>query len=828
MLRVITFATPDYSNAARVLRHAAFRALGAGRFREYAPADVDEWLLSRGLSPGDRGHGWWAWKAHVIRRELDEAADGERVLYLDAGCAPEPPPDGGDLRPLADVHLFALSGGDYPVGEWTSPRCLAGMGAPPELLARQQLNAAGQLYVAGPAARAFAAEYERLCGVHDLVADEPGFARHRHDQSVLSLLAYRGSAAWRVAIDSDFTQYAGDARSAAGLRVDHHRRRFPGMPRIAVITATRGGRHLRETLSAVQRQTLPGLEHWVASDGDECSARVDEACAEHAHGPVPIARLRLPVRTGADGWNGHRVYGALPWLAVECSHVAWLDDDNVPLPTHFERLARGLAASPGARWAHSLRAIVDEDGRYVCVDGCESLGGISHCVTGPGDYLVDTNCYLVERELAVELSAVWASPFRGPWEPDRELCKALLAAAPHAVVRAASLKYRLGGSSRSVRESFFVEGNARMAWRPERRDAYLFHFSPDATAAWLAKRDLPTDAVALDEWQPSLWRGLAGDFNFLNGYTNYPNVPHGSLCLVALCHPGELPLEFFAERPDLVRVAYTLESPNVRHAAQWRADFLNKHFDVCLTYWAPLLANPAVRTVNTPHNTHHLDAGTGLARDPHAPGRARGVVAVAECRDLGGSYEIDGVRLTCLDPLRREYVAGLCAAGVPVTAHGLGWDAFAASGVAPGLVVGGATHRSRDPRPSVDILAGFEWALIVENCDAEGYCSEKLYDALLAGTVPLYHGSPPAWVPRGAFVDLRTTPLAVVAGIVSSPEALAGYRAELLACRDRVLDAVGTAAFARCAREAIELMDAARGAGDKARDGAALANGDGQ
>jgi hypothetical protein len=51
---------------------------------------------------------------------------------------------------------------------------------------------------------------------------------------------------------------------------------------------------------------------------------------------------------------------------------------------------------------------------------------------------------------------------------------------------------------------------------------------------------------------------------------NAPNVPHGALCLVALCQPGELPLDFFASRPDLRRVVYTLESPNVRHAAQCR------------------------------------------------------------------------------------------------------------------------------------------------------------------------------------------------------------------------------------------------------------------
>jgi hypothetical protein len=799
MLRVVTFATPEFSNAAALLRHAAVHDLGAGSFAEYGPADVDGWLLSVGLSPNDRGHGWWAWKAHVIRRALAAAADGDRVLWLDSTCLPEP----GDLAPRAAVHLFALSGGAYPLSAWTSPRCLAGLGGA-ALGDRQQLNAACQLYVAGPAAREFAAAYEAACSDHDLVADEPGFGNHRHDQSVLSLLAYAASAAGSpdVFIDSDCTQFA-DSPCAAGLRVLHHRKRYAWLPRIAVITATRGGRHLPETLAAVQRQTLPGLAHWVVSDGPETEARVDAACAAVPGLAVPIVRLRLPQRTGAGGWNGHRAYAAAPWLAAESTHVAWLDDDNVPAPDHFEGLVRALAATPGARWAHCLRSLIDADGAPAGVDACESLGGISHSCTGPDDYLIDTSCYLLERDLACQLSAVWGSPFRGAWEPDRELCKALLSGSqPHAVVRAASLAYRLGSTPESVSAEFFARGNAALDWSPARRDAYLFHFSPDATAAYLAKRRLPTDSVALDEWQPSLWRGLAGEYNFLNGYTNYPNLPHGALCLVAVCRPGELPLEFFAERPDLRKVAYTLESPNIRHAAQWRADFLRQHFDVCLTYWDRLLADDSVRTVYAPHNTHHLDAGSALPRGWDAA-RAAGACVIAELRDLRGSYEIDGAALTCLDPLRAEYAAGLAARGVAVTAHGLGWGA---AGV-PGVVVAAGLHRSRDPRSAVEIAAGFDWNLIVENCDAAGYCSEKLYDSLIAGAVPLYHGSAPAWVPRGAFVDLATTDLDEVARIVSSPERLAAYRAEIARSRDAILARVGTAAFAECVRRGIAMAD---------------------
>ena len=72
--------------------------------------------------------------------------------------------------------------------------------------------------------------------------------------------------------------------------------------------------------------------------------------------------------------------------------------------------------------------------------------------------------------------------------------------------------------------------------------------------------------------------------------------------------------------------------------------------------------------------------------------------------------------------------------------------------------------------------------------------------------MPLYHGSAPDWVPRDAYVDLKTTPLAEVARLVLDPLALDAYRAAIAACRESVLSRVGTAAFAGQVREAIALL----------------------
>ena len=41
----------------------------------------------------------------------------------------------------------------------------------------------------------------------------------------------------------------------------------------------------------------------------------------------------------------------------------------------------------------------------------------------------------------------------------------------------------------------------------------------------------------------------------------------------------------------------------------------------------------------------------------------------------------------------------------------------------------------------IDIMKNYTFCLIIENCDASGYISEKIYDAFSAGCIPLYYGN---------------------------------------------------------------------------------------
>src|SRR6188474_3105614 len=143
---------------------------------------------------------------------------------------------------------------------------------------------------------------------------------------------------------------------------------MPKNPTVTVITATTGHAGLLRCVESVRDQTYNRLKHVVVVDGPKWSEKVDERLAEF-EGDVEV--LTLPWPTGLDRFNGHRIYGAFPFL-LESDFVCWLDDDNWFDPRHIESLVQTVFKS-GAPWAFCLRKIVDLDGNVLGVDNCESL-----------------------------------------------------------------------------------------------------------------------------------------------------------------------------------------------------------------------------------------------------------------------------------------------------------------------------------------------------------------------------------------------------------------------------------------------------------------------
>jgi hypothetical protein len=155
-----------------------------------------------------RGSGYWLWKPYIVLDALARAQDGDVVLYADAGtsiiCSVEP------LVRLctasAGVLLFAgayaaQTGRPDTCRHWTKRDCFVRLDCDSPLYHDAPMADAAFLLVSKtPFGMAFVRDWLAACCVPDVLTDAPnasglpdlpGFVDHRHDQSVLSLIARR-------------------------------------------------------------------------------------------------------------------------------------------------------------------------------------------------------------------------------------------------------------------------------------------------------------------------------------------------------------------------------------------------------------------------------------------------------------------------------------------------------------------------------------------------------------------------------------------------------------------------------------------------------------
>lgn len=109
-----------------------------------------------------------------------------------------------------------------------------------------------------------------------------------------------------------------------------------------------------------------------------------------------------------------------------------------------------------------------------------------------------------------------------------------------------------------------------------------------------------------------------------------------------------------------------------------------------------------------------------------------------------------GARVKLLYPERMKLVTALAEAKC-IDLYGKGWDTEARESVQDaykGPLASDAKYRT---------LGLYKFAVCLENASFPGYVTEKIFDALLAGTVPIYLGDPliEKSVPKDAFIDLR-------------------------------------------------------------------------
>jgi hypothetical protein len=236
---------------------------------------------------------------------------------------------------------------------------------------------------------------------------------------------------------------------------------------VAVITGATGHPRLGRCAISVQNQTFANLEHIVVIDGQERAAAAMDQIAPARAGRVPLHVAMLPYPTGLNRWNAHRIYGSFPMLA-SASHVCFLDEDNWWEPHHVASLAAALDATREP-WAFSLRNIYLQDGTFIARDECESLGWLHAVFYNDTDFLVDTSCYMIRRDIAIALSPVWNRPARPPGgltPADRTLFRMLVENYSWgACTLQHTVNYSVGNRTDSVGADLFVRGNRAMRSR---------------------------------------------------------------------------------------------------------------------------------------------------------------------------------------------------------------------------------------------------------------------------------------------------------------------------------------------------------------------------
>lgn len=226
--------------------------------------------------------------------------------------------------------------------------------------------------------------------------------------------------------------------------------------KVAVITPTIGTNFLEKNLESVFKQTYKNLDHIVVCDGPQYDYGVRNVTKKFSLNP-----LTLPENTGANGYNGHRIYASIPYL-INADYFIFLDEDNWIEPNHVESLVDALK---DCDWSFSLRKIIDKNNNYICNDDCESLG-LWHTCLSEQEFFVDVGCYFLPKKIAIQTAPIWYRRARHPEEQpevDRLLIRVLRQNKfSYRTTGEYTLNYRVGNRIDSVQSDFFLRGNEVM------------------------------------------------------------------------------------------------------------------------------------------------------------------------------------------------------------------------------------------------------------------------------------------------------------------------------------------------------------------------------
>lgn len=199
---LVNFSDENFKQSRLRLNDSA-RKFGIDRifsYDEHFLRQTSFYKENRSVFQYSKGFGYWVWKPYLIQKVLLETHENDTIIYSDAGIEII-----ADLSPLfqicnrKDILLFA--NGNLKNRHWTKRDSFILMEADSEKYRNgNQVDAAFCMFKNTPEIKQFVADWVEYCLDIRIVGDQPnvmgklnfwGFHCHRHDQSVLSLLALK-------------------------------------------------------------------------------------------------------------------------------------------------------------------------------------------------------------------------------------------------------------------------------------------------------------------------------------------------------------------------------------------------------------------------------------------------------------------------------------------------------------------------------------------------------------------------------------------------------------------------------------------------------------
>ncbi len=203
MINLVNYANPRFYDSQEKLNRSASK-FGVDKIFAYQEKDLFETEFYRNnkkILDKKRGAGYWIWKPYFILQTMSKVPEDDIVIYCDCGIEIIKP-----LDPLFKIcsqqdgiMLFRTHG--QLNKKWTKRDCFVMMDCDyTKYWNGEQIMGSFSIYLNNERNRNFVEEWlhyccnenivtdiENICGLENL----PEFKEHRHDQSILSLLAVK-------------------------------------------------------------------------------------------------------------------------------------------------------------------------------------------------------------------------------------------------------------------------------------------------------------------------------------------------------------------------------------------------------------------------------------------------------------------------------------------------------------------------------------------------------------------------------------------------------------------------------------------------------------